>query len=203
MNMLFPTMRSDESSDGSTDQEQWHKAVSEVEAKISQLEAAVDSLPMLDANSHSEMDETAYALKEKLEKEVADGMGRLRGMVGAIDMELRKCRGNMDRISSDATHLHLSDAVAAYDDAHVTVEKEVERLLRQRERVFEAIEKGEQALARARRKKWSFGTPKDRSDRPGSTRGGSAPSPQDIFSDGKRDDVVAAEVSDLLEMGRI
>lgn len=174
---------------------------------LKELESALSALPRVDTETGSSdcpFAESLYAKKFKAERKVQLGVERLRGLRAALDGEISRCRSNADRIARDSERLHRPEPVAAYDSARSAQAGEIERLLHERRRILDMIERAEQALARSFKKAWPLGEPKEESFFPPADvpAGGLAVQPSSPGSMG-RTDAIATEVSDLIGMGRL
>jgi len=89
----------------------WVRASSDVESKITKLEKLTSTLPRVneDGSSECEFADDMYKKKEIAENELTEALSRLKGCLAKMQIEVERCRRNIQNISNDASKLNLPE----------------------------------------------------------------------------------------------
>ena len=176
--------------------------LSSISNLIEQLESAMNSLPHVEKNGGSECPfaEDWYAKKEELEKKIAFEVGRISQYLVFLEKEVQRCKGNLAKISSDATRLHHEETKDRYSDAQLKQERECRLAIQDRDAVFVVLQKAEAVLKVSRTRKFPGREPQRDPFSPPAFPGGSQTPGQG--GPGQPPPLILAEPSDVKEIDK-
>ena len=129
-------------------------------ASISKLRAAVQVLPEVNGEGHSECPfaQELYAEKERREAEVQAKVGLLHEHRWVVRAEIGRCERNLGTISGHASQLNSDGPRSHYAQAESQLETQLERWRQMLDRIEELIRDAEAALSEASAKPFPGGT---------------------------------------------
>lgn len=133
------------------------------ESKAEALQRAVQSLPRVDEDGHSDCPfaEELYAKKDKLQEELQGLVERLQSHHAAIEKEIARIKNNMVVISAQQDQLHGDRPREHFSEAEAELAALYKRYVRLRDRVADAIEAVLKVLSDACSKQYPGGKPRE------------------------------------------
>jgi hypothetical protein len=167
--------------------------VSEVMAVLEKLERSVQSLPRVNEKGGSDCPkaENLFAEKEELESKLSAAAPTLRAYLAALQWEVGRCQGNLEKIRAGGGSVVTPGAIDALDEAAQAAEDAVYHATTDRDSVMLVLPRVEAVLKVSRSHKYPGQEPKRKSLPRDSTRPG-------VSSDGP---VLTRELEDVLSLG--
>ncbi len=131
---------------------------------VTQLEASMNRLPLVDETGHSECHfaEDLYAEKERLEREVLAGVTRFSGYHLTLEKWIERCKKNVEKIDEDSQRLHHSEPQRCYSDAANELRGEYRLAVQDKDAVYVALEKAKAVLQVSSTRKFPGREPRKR-----------------------------------------
>jgi hypothetical protein len=138
----------------------------DMEGFVEELISNASQLPKVDKNGYSECPfaEELYARKEKAVKNVEKALKELQQFRATVKKEVDRCRHNLNLVGNDSKRLRTDQPKEGYDRARKAQVSEYNRAIMRQKKLFELFKRANEALKKAKEKKWPFGKPKSQNN---------------------------------------